>query len=47
MLGIDWGLAIKIAGAGFGIVFLVLVILALVVWGASLAIQRMGRRGEK
>jgi sodium pump decarboxylase gamma subunit len=37
---IDWGEAIRIAGGGFGMVFLVLVILALVVWIVGLVSQR-------
>lgn len=43
---IDWALAIKIAGAGFGTVFLVLIILAVVVWEVSRLIQSLGRGKE-
>ncbi|MFP4642514.1 MAG: OadG family protein [Dehalococcoidia bacterium] len=31
----------EIAGIGFGMVFLILIILALVMWGAGAAIQRI------
>ena len=41
---IDWGLAAKIAGGGFGMVVLVLVILALVIWGIGLLIERRGEQ---
>ena len=47
MAGVDWALVVKVAGAGFGSVFLVLIILALVVWGASHLIQTLGKGGEK
>ena len=43
---VDWALATKIAGAGFGIVFLVLIILAMVLWGVSRLIQSL-RRGKE
>ncbi len=37
---IDWGLVAKIAGGGFGITLLVLVILSLVAWLVGLVIQK-------
>ena len=39
-MSIDWDLAVKIAGGGFGMVFLILAILALVVWATGLVWQR-------
>ncbi len=40
------GEAGEIAGIGFGMVFLILIILALVMWGAGAAVQRIERRGQ-
>jgi len=37
---IDWNLVAKIAGGGFGVTILVLVILSLVTWVMGLIIQR-------
>ena len=37
---IDWGLVAKIAGGGFGVTILVLIILSLVAWLMGLAVQR-------
>jgi len=31
-MGVDWGFAVQVAVAGFGIVFLLLIILAILVW---------------
>jgi Na+-transporting methylmalonyl-CoA/oxaloacetate decarboxylase gamma subunit len=42
----DWGEALKIAGEGFGITVLILIILALVTWLVGLASQRAAK-GEK
>ncbi len=37
---IDWGLAAKIAGGGFGVTILVLIILALIAWIVGLIVQK-------
>ena len=39
----EWGLVAKIAGGGFGVTILVLVILSLVAWIVGLVIQRATR----
>jgi Na+-transporting methylmalonyl-CoA/oxaloacetate decarboxylase gamma subunit len=44
---IDWNLVAKIAGGGFGMVFLVLAILALLVWLAGLAVRRFLKSKSK
>ena len=44
---IDWSLAAKIAGGGFGMVFLTLAILALVVWITGLGVRKFSRSGSK
>ena len=44
---IDWGLAGKIAGGGFGLVFLILAILALVVWLIGLGVRRFSKSSSK
>ena len=43
---IDWNLVAKIAGGGFGLTILVLVILSLVAWVVGLVIQKT-IRGRK
>jgi len=44
---IDWNLVAKIAGGGFGVTILVLVILSLVAWVMGLIIQRTARKGKE
>ena len=39
---IDWGFAAKVGGAGFGTVFLVLMILAGAIWVVGKAVSRLG-----
>ena len=39
----EWGLVAKIAGGGFGVTILVLVILSLVAWMVGLVIQRTAK----
>jgi Na+-transporting methylmalonyl-CoA/oxaloacetate decarboxylase gamma subunit len=43
----NWGEALLIAGKGFGTVFLILVILAVVTWLIGLAFRRAGRGQAK
>jgi len=43
----DWGLIAKIAGGGFGIVILVLVILTVVVWIVGLAVRKLPEKGKE
>ncbi len=44
---IDWAFAGKIGGVGFGMVFAVLVILALVLWLAGLVFRKIDAGEEK
>ncbi len=44
---IDWGLVVKIAGGGFGVTVLVLVILSLVAWVVGLIIQRTVKESKE
>ena len=44
---IDWSLVAKIAGGGFGVTILVLVILSLVAWITGLIIQRTVREHKE
>ena len=39
----DWGLVAKVAGGGFGVTILVLVILSLIAWAVLLIVQRTGK----
>jgi hypothetical protein len=42
-MGVDWGEALRIGGTGFGIVFLVLIILAVAITLIGLAARRLNR----
>jgi Na+-transporting methylmalonyl-CoA/oxaloacetate decarboxylase gamma subunit len=42
-LSVDWELVIKIAGGGYGITILVLLILAIVAWLVGLVLQRTAK----
>ena len=44
---VDWGLVAKIAGGGFGVTILVLIILAVVSWIVGLIIQRTAKPTEE
>jgi len=44
---IDWSLAAKIAGGGFGMVFLILAILALVIWLTGLGVRKFSKSKSK
>jgi Na+-transporting methylmalonyl-CoA/oxaloacetate decarboxylase gamma subunit len=46
-MSVDWGEAILLAGKSFGVVFLVLVILAVITWLIGLVFQRVKREQEK
>jgi Na+-transporting methylmalonyl-CoA/oxaloacetate decarboxylase gamma subunit len=39
---VDWGFAGQIGGIGFGLVFAVLIILALVIWLTGLVLGKIG-----
>ena len=44
---IDWALVAKIAGGGFGVTILVLIILSLVAWVVGLVIQRTAKEQKE
>ena len=44
---VDWGFAGQIGGVGFGIVFAVLIILAIAIWLTGLIIRRIGTDKEE
>ena len=46
-MGVDWGLAGQIGGFGFGLVFAVLVVLALAVWLLGLLLNRINSNSGK
>jgi Na+-transporting methylmalonyl-CoA/oxaloacetate decarboxylase gamma subunit len=46
-MSVNWGEAILLAGKSFGVVFLVLVILAVVTWLIGFVFQRIKRGQEK
>ena len=41
-MAIDWGFAGQLGGVGFGLVFTVLVILALAIWLTGLVLSKIG-----
>ncbi len=43
---IDWSLVAKVAGGGFGVTIVVLIILALVAWIVGLVVQKYQAKGE-
>jgi Na+-transporting methylmalonyl-CoA/oxaloacetate decarboxylase gamma subunit len=43
---IDWGLVARVAGGGFGVTLLVLVILSVVIQVTGLVAQRLEPKGE-
>ena len=44
---VDWGFAGQIGGVGFGIVFAVLIILAVAIWLTGLVIRRISTDKEE
>ena len=44
---IEWGLLAKIAGGGFGVTVIALVILCLIVWVIGLVLQRIAGKSEE
>jgi len=44
---IDWNLAARLAGGGFGVTILVLVILSLAAWILGLAIQKIQAKDKE
>ena len=46
-MGIDWGFAGQVGGAGFGMVFALLIILALIIWLTGLLVNKTGSTENK
>ncbi len=46
-MAVDWGFAGQIGGVGFGLVFAVLIILALVIWLTGLVLSKSGTAKTK
>ena len=46
-MAVDWGFAGQIGGAGFGMVFALLIILAIVIWLTGLLANRNGGTKDK
>ncbi|MDP2719354.1 MAG: hypothetical protein U1D67_06390 [Dehalococcoidia bacterium] len=44
---IDWNLVARVAGGGFGVAILVLVILLMVVWVVGLVVQKTGSKSKQ
>ncbi len=43
----DWGLAVKIAAGGFAMVFFLLTVLSLIIWGVSRILLRAANNKAK
>ena len=41
-MAVDWGFAGQVGGVGFGMVFALLIILAIVIWVVGLILNRIG-----
>ncbi len=46
-MGIDWGFAGQVGGAGFGMVFALLIILSVVIWLTGKLVNRGGGTEKK
>ena len=46
-MGVDWGFAGQVGGAGFGTVFALLIILAIVIWLMGRLVNRIGSAENK
>lgn len=46
-MAIDWGFAGQVGGAGFGVVFVLLIILAIVIWLTGKLFKRGGSAEEE
>ena len=46
-MGVDWGFAGQVGGMGFGMVFVLLIILAIVIWITGLVIIKTRTSKEK
>ncbi len=46
-MAVDWGLAGQIGGIGFGLVFMVLIILAVAIWLVGVVLSKIGTREAK
>ena len=46
-MGVDWGFAGQVGGVGFGMVFLLLIILAVVIWLVGVVLNRISLAKDK
>jgi Na+-transporting methylmalonyl-CoA/oxaloacetate decarboxylase gamma subunit len=46
-MAVDWGFAGQVGGAGFGMVFALLIILAIVIWLTGRLVSKTGNTEEK
>ena len=44
---IDWNIVANVAGGGFGVTILVLIILSLIAWIVGLVIQKVQAKGKE
>jgi len=46
-MAVDWGFAGQVGGIGFGLVFIVLIILAVTIWLVGVMLNKVNIRGAK
>ena len=46
-MGVDWGFAGQVGGAGFGMVFVLLIILSIVIWLTGRLVSKTGSTKNK
>ena len=46
-MGVDWGFAGQVGGMGFGMVFFLLVVLAIIVWFTGMVINKLSAEKNK
>ena len=46
-MAVDWGFAGQVGGIGFGLVFTVLIILAVTIWLVGVMLNKVNTRGAK
>lgn len=44
---VDWGYALTVAGVGFGVVFLVLSVVAAALWAVGLVTRKLARQEDQ
>jgi len=46
-MSVDWGLALQVSGIGFAAIFIVVIVLAVVIWLGGLAFSKINTTASK